>query len=33
MYSVDDDNIEVLYFEKVKAIFCSFTEAPKVIEF
>lgn len=33
MYSADDDNTEVLYFEKAKATFCSFTEEPKVIEF
>ena len=33
MYSADDDNTEVLYFEKAKATFCSFTEEPRVIEF
>ena len=33
MYSADDDNTEVLYFEKAKATFCSFTEEPKVVEF
>ena len=33
MYSPDDDNTEVLYFEKAKATFCSFTEAPRVVEF
>lgn len=33
MYSVDDDNTEVLYFEKAKATFYSFTDEPKVIEF
>ena len=33
MYSADDDNTEVLYFEKAKATFCSFTDAPKVVEF
>ena len=33
MYSADDDNTEVLYLEKAKAIFYSFTEEPKVIEF
>ena len=33
MYSADDDNTEVLYFENAKATFCSFTEAPKEIEF
>ena len=33
MYSANDDNTEVLYFEKAKATFYSFTEKPKVIEF
>ena len=33
MYSAEDDNTEVLYFENSKAVFSSFTEAPKVIEF
>ena len=33
MYSADDDNTEVLYFEKAKATFYSFTEEPKVVEF
>ncbi len=33
MYSADDDNTEVLYFENAKATFYSFTEAPKVVEF
>ena len=33
MYNENDDNTEVLYFESAKAIFSSFTEAPKVIEF
>ena len=33
MYSAEDDNIEVLYFEDAKAIFYSFTEEPKVIRF
>ena len=28
-----DDNTEVLYFEKAKATFYSFTEEPKVVEF
>ena len=32
MYSEDDDNTEVLYFEHAKATFSSFTEAPRVIE-
>ena len=33
MYSADDDNTEVLYFENAKATFYSFTEPPKVVEF
>ncbi len=33
LYSADDDNTEVLYFKKAKATFCSFTEAPRVVEF
>ena len=33
MYSADDDNTEVLYFENAKATFYSFTEEPKEIEF
>lgn len=33
MYSADDDNTEVLYFEDATAVFASFTEAPKVIKF
>ena len=33
MYSEDDDNTEVLYFENAKATISSFTEAPKTIEF
>ena len=33
MYSADDDNTEVLYFENAKATFCSFTEEPRIIEF
>ena len=32
MYSAEDDNTEVLYFEKAVATISSFTEAPKVIE-
>ena len=31
MYSADDANTEVLYFEKAKATFCSFTEASRVV--
>ena len=33
MYSADDDNTEVLYFENAKATFFSFTEAPREVEF
>ena len=33
MYSADDDNTEVLYFEKAKATFCSFTEEPRIVDF
>ncbi len=33
MYSAEDDNTEVLYFEKATATFYSFTELPREIEF
>lgn len=33
MYSADDDNTEVLYFENGKATFCSFVKPAKVVEF
>ena len=33
MYSAEDDNTEVLYFENAKATICSFTNEPRVIEF
>jgi uncharacterized pyridoxamine 5'-phosphate oxidase family protein len=33
MYSADDDNTEVLYFEKAKATFYSFIDEPRIIEF
>ena len=33
MYSADDDNTEVLYFENAKSTIYSFTEEPKVFEF
>ena len=33
MYSADDDNTEVLYFNGGKATISSFTEEPKVIKF
>jgi len=33
MYSADDDNTEVLYFEDAVATFSSFTEEPKEVRF
>lgn len=33
MYSADDDNTEVLYFNNATATFSSFTSAPEVVEF
>lgn len=33
MYSADDDNTEVLYFEDATATVSSFTEEPRVIKF
>ena len=33
MYSAEDDNTEVLYFEDATAVFSSFTSAPEVIKF
>ena len=33
MYSADDDNMQMLYFKCGKAIFSSFTDDPKEIEF
>ena len=33
MYSADDDNTEVLYFENAKATFYSFTDDPREINF
>ena len=33
MYSPDDDNTEVLYFEDATATFSSFTAAPKTVKF
>ena len=33
MYSAEDDNTEVLYFEDATATFYSFTEEPRVIKF
>ncbi len=33
MYSATDDNTEVLYFKNATAVFSSFTEAPKTVNF
>jgi uncharacterized pyridoxamine 5'-phosphate oxidase family protein len=33
MYSPDDDNTEVLYFENATATFSSFTEEPRTVKF
>ena len=33
MYSEDDDNTEVLYFEDAEASFCSFTEPVRTVKF
>ena len=33
MYSAEDDNTEVLYFENAKATFYSFTDEPRTVEF
>ena len=33
MYSAEDDNTEVLYFEEATATFSSFTDEPRVIKF
>ena len=33
MYSEDDDNSEVLYFEDAEATFSSFTAAPRTVKF
>ena len=33
MYSPDDGNTEVLYFQDAVATFSSFTHAPETIEF
>lgn len=33
MYSAEDDNTEVLYFEEAEATFSSFTSAPETIRF
>ena len=33
MYSADDDNTEVLYFEDATATFSSFTSEPRIVKF
>ena len=33
MYSAEDDNTEVLYFQDAEATFSSFTEAPRTVGF
>lgn len=33
MYSADDDNMQMLYFQNATATFSSFTEAPETIAF
>ncbi len=33
MYSADDDNTEVFYFEDATATFSGFTHAPEVVKF
>ena len=33
MYSADDDNTQVLYFQNAEATFSSFTEAPETLRF
>jgi len=33
MYSAEDDNTEVLFFERATATFSSFTAAPRMVEF
>lgn len=33
MYSEDDDNTEVLYFEDAEAVFSSFGAAPRTVKF
>jgi uncharacterized pyridoxamine 5'-phosphate oxidase family protein len=33
MYSEDDDNSEVLYFEDAEATFSSFPAAPRTVKF
>ena len=33
MYSENDENTQVLYFEDAEAVFSSFTEAPRTIKF
>ena len=33
MYSADDDNMQMLYFQNATATFSSFTEAPETVTF
>lgn len=33
MYSENDENTQVLYFEDAEAVFSSFTEAPRTVKF
>ena len=33
MYSADDDNMQMLYFQNATATFSSFTEAPESVQF
>ena len=33
MYSPDDGNMQMLYFKKARAVFCSFGGAPETIDF
>lgn len=33
MYSADDDNMQMLYFQNATATFSSFTEAPECVQF
>ena len=33
LYSADDDNTQVLYFQNAEATFSSFTEAPETVRF
>lgn len=33
IYKPEDPNTQVFYFKDAEAVFCSFTEAPKVVKF